>query len=96
MCVEEGEAGDGGVGGVVENSDLDAFEVARAVDGADLQAADVFAGVEESELDASQVDFREVEEPDLDTFDATRRIAEQRELHAGEFVLVELGVPVAV
>ena len=44
MCVEEGEAGDGGVGGVVEKSDLDAFEVAREVDGANLQAADVFAG----------------------------------------------------
>jgi hypothetical protein len=44
VCVEEGEAGDGGVGGVVENSDLDAFEVVREVDEADLQAADVLAG----------------------------------------------------
>jgi len=44
VCVEEGEAGDGSIGGVVENSDLDAFEVAREVDGANLQAADVFAG----------------------------------------------------
>ncbi len=44
MCVEEGKVGDGGVGGVVENSDLDAFEEAREVDGADLKAADVVAG----------------------------------------------------
>ena len=95
MCVEEGEAGDGGVGGVVDNSNLKAFDVAGDVDGANLQATDVLAGVEESELDASQVDFCEVEEPGLDTFEDTRHIAEQRELNPGEFVCVGLGVPVS-